>query len=86
MVKSMYVTPKVRWKEICYVKPVLKVLSAYSHKTPKVVAQLIDCVGSRTEVDVFLVGDVWVLAAVELKRRVTHVGDFRIVAGKLGHW
>ena len=35
--KSMHVTPKVRRKEICYVKPVLKVLSVCSRDILKVV-------------------------------------------------
>ena len=64
---------------------VLQVFSTCSYKIPKFLGQLISCFGPGAGVDVFFIGNAWVVPAVELERHVPRTGVFCIIISEFRH-
>ena len=64
---------------------ILQVLSACSHKIPKFLDQLINCFGPGVGVDVFFIGNVWVISTVKLERHMPRITVFHIIISKFYH-
>ena len=63
----------------------LYIFSVCSYKISKFLSQLISYFGPREGVDVFFVGNIYVVPVVELKRHVPYIGVFCVIISKFCH-